>query len=158
MTSAEPSAPTSRFATVSAVISSAAAVVAAACAIISTSQVLNTVQTDAQEKLFALKLDACLAFADTATTISTNPIAAASDIETRRKAVNGANRLMMIFPDQVRDASLKFINHLDIVYAARPTGPQDLSFNGKLASLTQAAIDLQQACQSDIAKTARISE
>jgi hypothetical protein len=149
---------TSKFATISAVISSAGAVVAAACAIISTNQVLKAVQIDAQEKVFALKLDACDSFDETTTTISTNPMVAASNDENRLKVIHSANRLIMLFPDHVRDAGQKFINQMDVVYAARHGGAQDVPLSMKLGSLLQATVELEQACQDDIRKSAHSPE
>lgn len=147
-----------KLATISAVISSAGAVVAATCAIISTSHLLAAVQIDAQQKVFALKLEACDSFGETTTAISTNPIIAASSGDDRRKMVRSANRLVMLFPEQVRSAGLRFINQMDIVRAARPAGPQDVALSMKLGSVVQSAIELEQACQNDLRKNASISE
>ena len=147
-----------RFATIGAAISSACAIVAAACAIISTNQVLKAVQTDAREKVFALKLEACDSFDETTTAISMNPLVAASDGEDRRKVVHSANRLIMLFPDRVIKAGQKFSNQMDIVYAARHGGPQDVPLSMKLGSLVQATVGLEQACQDDIRMSANGSE
>jgi hypothetical protein len=150
-----PPSSTPRLATISTVISTAGAVVAAACAIISTNQVLKAVQIDAQGKVFALKLDACDSFGETTATVSSDPLLAASDAAGRRKIVRSANRLIMLFPEDVKSAGLKFINQIEIVYAARNGGPRDLPLNMALGSMMQAAIELEQACQSDIRKSAQ---
>jgi len=146
-------------ATTGAVISSIAAVISSACAIISTNQVLKAVQTDAQEKIFALKLEQCDSFGETMTTISTNPMVAASNDENRKKVVHSANRLIMLFPDDVKSAGLTFINQMDIVYAAAGHGgSQDDPLSMKVGSLIQAAVELEQACQNDISKSAHNSD
>jgi hypothetical protein len=138
---------TSRLATISIVISTAGAVVAALCAIISTNQVLKAVQIDAQGKIFALKLEACDSFGEVTATVSSNPLIAASNDADRRKIVRSANRLIMLFPHEVKRAGLKFINQLDIVYAAQHGGPHDLPLNMKLGSVMQAAIELDVSFQ-----------
>ena len=147
-----------KLATISAVISSAGAVVAATCAIISTSHVLAAVQIDAQEKVFALKLEACDSFDETTTAISTNPMIAASTGDDRQKMVQSANRMNMLFPDPVRSAGLKFINQMDLVRAAQPASSQDVALGMKLGSVVQSAIELEQACQNEIRKNASVSE
>lgn len=152
----ESTSTTPLFATIGAVISSGGAVIAAACAIISTSHLLKSAEIDAQEKYFGRKFDACEDFAETENALATNPMIAASNDENRRKAILRANRLVMLFPDHVKDAGEKFVNNMDIVYAANRGGSEDTPLGMKAGSLVQAAIVLEEACQADISRSAQI--
>jgi hypothetical protein len=145
--------PAGKIANIGAMIASGGAIVAAACALISTIQTLKVVQTDAQQRLFGLKLEACDSFSATMTTISANPMLGAMDADKRGKAILNANRLTMLFPDQVKKASLNFINQMDIVFADKNGGPRDVPTAMKLGALMQSAVELSMACQNDIQKT-----
>ena len=144
-----------RLATASAVISSAGAVIAAICAILSTGQQLKAVKIDVQEKVFAKKLDACDAFAETENAINTNPMIAASINDQRTKMILTANRLSVLFSKDVQDRSLKFVNKMDIIYAANHGGPQSAELNLEAGALMQSANELETACQQEIRSIAQ---